>query len=410
MASRLLGAVALLTICAALWAVQSARAGVASVAHAHEATPTDGAHVSSRRDEPLRVGPLPAPLRRPARLSTARTPCVVRGLVRDAQGRPAADAQVRLSDSDENHTGSTREDGTFSLEASPGEYLLRAQLEGAVSPALHPLVLGPGEELDGLELQLGEGLTVSGVVLNASGEGVWMCASLPSLPGLCLEQASATDAGTFELGPLAAGPIHLEARAGSRTIAVDTVAGAQYVRLALEALIETAPSRPRKPRPERAERPVQLQLVDRNGAPLSLSSLTIEYRRASDHPSMAGRGGSETSVFTFAMPYETTEVCAMPSHYLPSCVPIDRARDAVTIRVERAAEVTGLLRGPDGTPVDDARVDCGVDHTWTGKTGRFALSCAPGPVTLTLTVGEQAALQVPIALEEEGMTYVELHL
>ena len=75
-----------------------------------------------------------------------------------------------------------------------------------------------------------------------------------------------------------------------------------------------------------------------------------------------------------------------------------------------AAEVTGLLRGPDGTPVDDARVDCGVDHTWTGKTGRFALSCAPGPVTLTLTVGEQAALQVPIALEEEGMTYVELHL
>ena len=100
----------------------------------------------------------------------------------------------------------------------------------------------------------------------------------------------------------------------------------------------------------------------------------------------------------------------MPSHYLPACVPIDGAHDAVTIYVERAAEVAGLVRGPDGRPLDEVRVDCGADHTWSGKTGRFTLACAGGASTLEVTVGEASVVKVPIELVSDGMTYVELHL
>jgi hypothetical protein len=411
MAVRLGAALAVLALCASLWALDEARAGV----RARDRAAAAGAEreVAARAERAAArstiAGALPAPVARPPRVASSLKPCVVTGVVRERTGHPAPHATVSLIDAGETHDTRSDEDGSFRLEAPPGDYLLSAVRDDEAAPFVSPLALRPGEELNGIELMLDAGRTLSGIVLGTAGESAYLCVSLAGLEDRCVLRGSSDADGAFTLGPLPAGVVHLEAQIGSRSAGRDASAGTSGLVLRLPP---PPPPRERRRASDDHEptREVRLSLVATDGSPISTSSLSIFYRNGDVH-GFSGMGSSgQLTSFTFHLPEGTSEVCAQPSGYLSSCVPLARGATELIFALDRAAEVKGLVRGTDGRPMAELEVTCGADHSWTGTDGRFGLSCPPGRTSIEVSGEHAAARRIPVELAAEDVNYLELSL
>jgi RNA polymerase sigma factor (sigma-70 family) len=116
---------------------------------------------------------LTRPLRRDIRLSPA---ALVSGRVLQVgTEQPVAGADVLLSPSGgegRNRIVRTNESGRFAIEdAEAGNYQLFA-IQGSVATAALPLSIGTLDRVDGIVLQLGDGLSVEGRITDPSGRGI----------------------------------------------------------------------------------------------------------------------------------------------------------------------------------------------------------------------------------------------
>ncbi len=127
---------------------------------------------------------------------------VLEGFVVDAQGRPAAGAEVvALGGPEPLHT-STGEGGGFSLEVPGGTYALTARQGEQVGRVPGVLVVGAGDTLRGLTVTLGAAGGLAGAVTAAAGgqpvRGARLVASPSRAAGVVGEAATGED-GRYSL-------------------------------------------------------------------------------------------------------------------------------------------------------------------------------------------------------------------
>ncbi|HEX5717361.1 MAG TPA: carboxypeptidase regulatory-like domain-containing protein, partial [Thermoanaerobaculia bacterium] len=133
----------------------------------------------------------------------------VSGRVIDQQGKPVAAAEVGLITRDRSdlrqHRARTGEDGAFLLQpVAAGVYRLQASTSGLAPTELASPVVVAGQSVEGLEIVLRQGATVSGRVLGLSPEE--LAVVTVTAHGKAAERPAALDSeGRYELRDLEAG-------------------------------------------------------------------------------------------------------------------------------------------------------------------------------------------------------------
>ena len=137
----------------------------------------------------------------------------IRGRVSDLNGAPVEGAIISSS-SDKTSTGA---DGSFVLSVSKGSYDLLAEKEG-YSPARVAGVVVKDRSLDGLQIRLGHGLTLTGRVLGVDPAAVTENAVSVLITGSTFNETLAPidSTGRFEIPNLPMGEWDLSAQAGER--------------------------------------------------------------------------------------------------------------------------------------------------------------------------------------------------
>lgn len=182
--------------------------------------------IAGRDGEPVEIE-----LRRVARIS---------GTVKDAEGKPVPGGTVAPDGlhGEAGHFRWVRTDrsGRFEIEdAEPGRLYLRADARGHARSEVMAVDVAPGEHLEGLEITLRKGYTLTGRILDGAGRPV-QGAEVWALPG---SRVDTTDAeGRFSIEDRPRGPLTLRiTREGSPRLEreVDFVPGAGPVEVRLPA-------------------------------------------------------------------------------------------------------------------------------------------------------------------------------
>lgn len=174
---------------------------VVSSGGGREAPKTDLEASLRGRGEPPSVLSPPA---RQLRQNGARS--FIRGTV-SANGRGIPEATIVAKSEFETREATSASDGRFELALPPGGWLLSARTYTLASGVHGPFLLGEGQQVDGVLLELLGAAQVSGRVVDAiTGEAI-VAARIRSSAG----EVSSDHAGRFELGPLPATETWIEA-------------------------------------------------------------------------------------------------------------------------------------------------------------------------------------------------------
>lgn len=141
----------------------------------------------------------------------------IRGIVLDPQGRPVENAQIRADRTAQSwgfgrpSTNRTDSEGRFTVsDVEPGEITVMAWAEGYLRDAMVHLDVAPGGRIDGVEITLHPGATVSGQVTGPDGEPLIQARvhlvrqDSPRSPGDGMELTDGD--GRYRLDGIATGP------------------------------------------------------------------------------------------------------------------------------------------------------------------------------------------------------------
>lgn len=369
------------------------------------------------------------------------TGVVLAGVVRDGEGRPLAGADVNARCEQPSgqwspgafRDGLSAEDGTFRLQAlEPGKVELSVEAEGFEALRRELGELEAGRELADLELVLGGGQTIVGIVRWPDGSPADAQVTLrPVARGLearyggdVIEADCGVD-GVFTIG-------------GLTEEAYDVHAHAMHIEEVQVTNELTGKARTKKQRSQwSAEREAvsagtrDLVLVLSSGLELSgsvrddlgapLADFYIRADRIDDGPYSFQDGGERSESFrqaggAFRMvgfaPGEWDLEVGSAKH-APATVRVTLPADGpVALVLAREATVSGRVLDPAGRPVEDARVEVGragvsslsffgKDEHDTDAEGRFELDgLPPGSITLQASAaGFAPSAPAPLALE-----------
>jgi hypothetical protein len=133
---------------------------------------------------------------------------IIEGFVVDAQGTPAAGAEVQVSSGNDPQTVTTGQGGGFSLEVAPGAHTVSARRGTEAGSLDRPLVVGAGKTVRDVRLRLGPSAGVEGRVYAKTTGAPVAGASVDVSPhGISGDSGRAVTDGTghFSVGGLAPG-------------------------------------------------------------------------------------------------------------------------------------------------------------------------------------------------------------
>ena len=332
----------------------------------------------------------------------------VRGAVRDGDGIPVADAQVVAAkpgqwfgfDNREVRSGKSGADGTFELPAvMPGPIVVRASRDGYLESDRAKLDLQDGGSADGVALALTRGNSVSGTIAWPDGKpaiSVEVAASFDKsqLMGMgafnamrgANGRAQTDEQGAFTIRGLGKGPFTLDAQARPPD-AKDDAAAPEAAAPSKSDADEVSPDAGEKKKERwwraradgvqpgatgvalvlRAPEGVPGKVVDEKGVPVA--KFKVQAVRQGKGP--MGSFGEEEKNQTFEDPegkflvtgliQGTWNLYAVADGFgLPDPVSVEIPRKAgdpeITIAIEHAASLAGVVKNPAGALVPGASV------------------------------------------------------
>ena len=146
---------------------------------------------------------------------------ILEGRVVMADGHPAAGAQVSFAGGPELLTVTSGALGGFAAEVQPGSYRVSAVHGSGTGAVAGPVAVNAGGTVKGLVVRLGAPSTIAGLVLGADGRPLGGAQALltPADEAGEAGRAVSTNAGTFEIAPLAPGEYDLEVLADGHSTA-----------------------------------------------------------------------------------------------------------------------------------------------------------------------------------------------
>jgi protocatechuate 3,4-dioxygenase beta subunit len=273
----------------------------------------------------------------------------VSGTVSDAGGGPIAGARIWAWRWDEKVDFFVESDvaGRYRIDLAPGSYQLRADAEGYGRRRAHLTIDVPQT----LDWQLQPAATVSGrVVLRSTGEGVAdaLVTLRPQHAFESFETHSKSD-GRFELSDVEPGEYFAVARKdglqgrGTRSFAVGPGGQASSVVIAMEP-----------------GRTLLGQVLDPDGVPQKGARvfLTAVQAHGNGRTVMSGDEGRWKLEGVVPGVYQMTAALeGFDLAFLPQLVVAERDLDGVKLSLVHGAEVSGVVRTPDGQPAADAVVN-----------------------------------------------------
>ncbi len=252
----------------------------------------------------------------------------IRGRVSYAEGAPVEGAIVSAAPA----RTSTASDGSFSLPARQGSNTLVAEKDGFAPDEVDGLTVDD-RSLDGVQIRLGHGVTLTGRVLGvdpaAVNEGsIWVQISGSDLPEI---PAPLDAAGRFEVSNLPSGPWGLYARAGERKASDRFTPPAGQTQVVHD--LEFAPASE-----------VRGRVTGPGGEPVEGASLLLEGDPDARFQAQAQRDGT----FAIEVPDGTYKLSTSADHYAGRDVePVVVAGAPVDVDVQLGPDVvlTGRLLG-----------------------------------------------------------------
>ncbi|MEM1453350.1 MAG: carboxypeptidase-like regulatory domain-containing protein, partial [Planctomycetota bacterium] len=378
---------------------------------------------------------------------TASRGATIRGRVVDDEGLPIGGAKVtgarpgRMFGFDDSKVteATSAEDGTFSLERLPdGVAIVRADSETALQSSRLRVSIEDGRDAEGVEIVLEKGKAISGIARFASGvvaAGIDVRARfdvshIAGPSGMAatrgIEASATTDGeGRFRLTGLGNGPFSVRASGSPGSDdATEWLARLDGVRPGAENLaLELHP-------------PLQVAglVRDEAGTPLAsvdvLASRVVPGSMGDMRLDWRGTTTDEEGRFTvegvvtgnWALSVATLEYVTLEDVHLDVDGPVD---DASLVAV-RTGTIRGRVVGPDGSPLEGARVEQRADRpdwmaalsrevetarTRSNDDGTFLLlGVRPGKVVVAATSDELSPAQTDALDVDPGGTLEDVEL
>ncbi len=297
-----------------------------------------------------------APTNSPAHVELIRA-SRIRGRVVDDAGRSVGGAEVRLrvrtvlgarSTSRSGGRATTDETGAFLVDGvEPGDLSVTTRASGYSLHQMRSLTIAPGEDLEGIEIVLSPGATVSGRVTDPAGRGVAFAQlrvtdshnTFATSPHFF---ASADGEGRYEIEGLAPGrrtivAMHDDYERVSREIDVDL--GENHLDFSFEAGAE-----------------ISGRVLDATGSPVHGAHVHLEGEIATRESVTASSG-----VFSFSgLPSGTYSLRAEASEFAPGVregIELGPGGlSGVDVHLEVGLAIVGRLSGLDGSEYADTEV------------------------------------------------------
>lgn len=335
----------------------------------------------------------------------------VSGIVRLPDGRPAEGAAVQAEGGDGNwfmgrsgRSQTVGSDGAFDLRGvAAGQRDVNATLEGFVAARSGELELAEGQRLDGLELRLGEGRTVSGVVLwpdrtpavgaavsisearsdeggRGRGRNAAAQRAMRRFQGWTGREVRTDELGRFSRSGIDAERVTVFAAAEKpiEGFPASWTAGAEGVEAS--AGIEIVLREPL---------PIRGRVLDSAGQPLPefevTTSVAEERNSGSEDQAFENRADGTFTVYVTPGSYDVLAKARGFTPSEPQRAQVPPGGEELVFRLARASLIHGVVLAPTGQPVPGARVthsEAGGNRMFGGGGGLNAECDAEGRFTL----------------------------
>ncbi|KFE69477.1 hypothetical protein DB31_6452 [Hyalangium minutum] len=354
------------------------------------------------------VGPLTVELRKAG---------VIEGFVVDAQGHPAAGAEVQVGGR-VPEVATTGEGGGFSVEVEPGDHTVSARRGSEAGSLPNSIIIGAGKTVRDLRIQLGQSAVLEGrVVANTAGtpiEGARVDVS-PYRKSGDSGRAVTDGSGRFSVGGLAPGSYDVVASApGFSTVSRSGLTVASGERFSLELKLTGTGA-------------VEGSVRDRAGQPVPGARVLGGSRWGG----LLGEAPAESR--TDAEGHYRLEGVAAGELFLSArwegapmgSVQQAEVKEGSTTKVDLTLDATGTVEGvvraaqgalpPEPLSVNAvkatlSRSEMDVTQAETDATGHFRLVLPPGPYEVWLVSGKRLPHLLPKRVQVEAGKTVQTEL